>query len=202
MKTRVKTNTVTVIIGLLLVFALTVTVKAENTENVKVIMLSGKKVLLKVQNPARQNMQLEIKHNGSTLNLYSAKLPDEAVYAKVYDLSQLPEGKYKVALQLNNKVFEKEVSLSNEGSRLVSETTYYLPSFHQQDGNLLVSYPNPMKGSVSVTFYKENDGFFSDKPASPSVFQRNYILTNLEPGPYSVELSSDNETYSYYFDVK
>ena len=52
MKTRVKTNAVAVMVVLLLFFALTVTVKAGNTEDVRVVMLSGKKVMLQVQNPS------------------------------------------------------------------------------------------------------------------------------------------------------
>ena len=88
MKTRVKTNAVAVMVVLLLFFALTVTVKAGNTEDVRVVMLSGKKVMLQVQNPSMQQMEINITDE-SNQYLYSSKLPMDAAFRKVYDLSNL-----------------------------------------------------------------------------------------------------------------
>ncbi len=102
MKTRVKTNAITAMMGLLLLVALTVNVKAGNTEDVKVIMLSGKKVMLQVQNPSMQQIKFNITDE-SNQNLYSANLPTDASYLKVYDLSNLPEGDYKVTITVKQQ---------------------------------------------------------------------------------------------------
>ena len=201
MKTRVKTNAVAVMMGLLLFFALTVSVKAGNTEDVKVIMLSGKKVMLQVQNPYMQQMEINITDE-SNQYLYSSKLPMDAAFRKVYDLSNLPEGNYKVLLQLSNKVLEKDVRIEGGKTAVINESTHYLPYFKKKDNNLMVNYLNTAKDKVSVSFYSNTDKFFSDKPDNATSFQRLYSLEKLEPGQYNIELTSGDKMYSYPFEVQ
>ena len=200
MKTRVKTK-ITAMMGLLLFVALTVNVKAGNTEDVKVIMLSGKKVMLQVQNPSMQQIKFNITDE-SNQNLYSASLPEKESYLKVYDLSNLPEGDYKLTLELNNKVLEKDVRLKGDNSSIISEATHYLPYFNKKDNDLLVSYLNTTNKNVSVSFYRNADLFFSDTPEKRMNIQCSYNLKNLQPGQYTVELSSSDKMYSYAFEVQ
>ena len=201
MKTRVKTNVITVMMGLLLLVALTVTVKAGNTEDVRVVMLSGKKVMLKVQNPSMQQIKINITDQ-TNQNLYSASLPEKEAFLKVYDLSKLPEGDYKLTLELNNKVLEKDVRIKGNESSIISEATQYLPYFSKKDNDLLVSYLNTGSNKVSVSFSNNANQFFTDTPEKQVSIQRSYSLKNLEPGQYTVELSSGDKLYSYAFEVQ
>jgi hypothetical protein len=199
MKTKANSIRLLVLTGLFFVFGFTA--KAENSENVRLVMLQNKKVLLEANNLQNQPLSIEISNSITNDMVYSAVIKNNALYKKYYNLSSLPEGNYTFTIKLDNEVFVKEIQL-NALPLLLSETSYYEPVFLDENNSLVVNFINPDKENIIVSFKRDYDSFFKDEPGNLHSFSRKYNLKKLEPGEYQVELLSGDKQYIHYVNVK
>ena len=200
MKTKVRLTGLLAIAGV--IFACSQGAKAENPEYVNLLTYSNMKVAVMAQNPQKQSMSIEIINSSTSESVYSADLYSDAHFGRLYNLSNLPEGSYTVSFRINDRVYEKELLLQGSRPELLTETKYSLPAFHQDANNLTVTVSNPKEKDVRISFWKDSESFFTDKPDHTGSFKRNYNLKNLDPGLYSVEVLAGNEDYSHSFEIK
>ena len=201
MKTKINFKGILVAASMFFVFVLSS--EAKNNEDVRVIFMSEKKAFIFITNPEKQSATINIQDLNSYQNLYSDRLSHDKIYRAVYDLSGLPDGKYKLIVDFGKKTIEKEIELSEKGSGITNELVYFEPVFSNDNNKLKIEYQNPLKEVVSVSFTDGDKSFFTDNlPDGLGSFVRSYNLEKLQSGSYSVELSSGNKNYYYSFDVK
>jgi hypothetical protein len=199
MKAKVNSTRWLVLAGMLLTVG--ISAKGESSENVSMIMLQNKKVLIETNNPEKQQVSIKIVDNATEETVYASKLDNNAFTRKYFDLSNLPHGVYTVDVKMDNRIFEKEIQLSSAGEVLLNEKIYYEPVFAFDRKSMEVTFSNPNKESVEVAFRKGNEYFFTDEPGRHGAFSRKYNLKNLERGDYLIELSSGGKYYSKPFFV-
>jgi hypothetical protein len=186
-----------------LYFGFMFSANAALNEQVKIYLLPQKKVLLVVSNPALKKANLVITEGESHQSLYTERVRKDSVYRRVFDLSSLPEGRYTLSVDFNQKVFEKELELMDDRTALINESVSYPPVFNAKNNLLTISYKNPLREDVSVSFLDGYTSFFTDVVSGDlKAFQRAYNLMYLEPGSYEVELVSGNKNYTYSFVVR
>jgi hypothetical protein len=185
-----------------LLVTLSSSIWAENTEYVKVSVIPGKKVLIHVYNLQKQPLSIEIMDSETSFKVYTSEQPGESVSRKVYNLSNLPAGNYTIGIKFGNKVFEKEVQINDYICILLDEKEFIVPEFEIEDKNLLITFPGSENEKVDVSFLNDSEMFFKDEAVNWKVSKRKYNLAELLPGDYKVVLSSDDKSYSYYFDLK
>ncbi|HJX72007.1 MAG TPA: hypothetical protein VJ346_08650 [Bacteroidales bacterium] len=117
MKTKANLKRLLVVAGMFFVFVFSL--KAENNENVRIIMMSQKRAMLLVSNPEKQKATLNIIEITTDQNLYSGRITKDLAYRVIFDLSNLPDGKYKFKVDFNNKTFEKEIALAGDESNII-----------------------------------------------------------------------------------
>jgi hypothetical protein len=200
MKTKVNLIRLLLIAGVVLCSGMEVF--AQGPENVSLVALTDKRVVLLARNPGQQPMSVEIANSSTGEIVYNANLLQESSYAKIYNLSNLPEGGYKVSFRIDRRVYEKELLLQDSKPVLLTETKYNLPEFYQDADQLSLTLDNPDLRKVKVSFRKDAESFFTDEPEYKGSFKRNYNLKNLDPGVYSVDVVSGDNSFSHNFEVK
>lgn len=199
MKAKVNSTRWLVLTGML--FTLGISARGGGSENVSMVMLQNKKVLIETRNPLKQQVSIKITDNSTAETIYAAQSDNDAFTRKTYDLSNLPNGVYTVDIKMDNRIFEKEIQLSSAGEVLLNEAIYYEPVFEFDRRSMMVTFSNPNKENVVVDFRKGNESFFTDEPGNHGAFSRKYNLKNLDRGDYVIGLSSGGKYYTQPFFV-
>jgi hypothetical protein len=161
-----------------------------------------KKVALRIANAPRESINLTLKMSATGEVLYEKKLSKDSAYIKVFDLSNLPEGMYNLAVETENKVYEQDLGINAESCILFAKNQYYKPVFNNENGNLFITYPNPEQDNISVIFQNSLGSFFTDETEKSRFFKKKYSLKMLEPGDYQVDLVAGENNFNYSFEVR
>ena len=199
MKAKVNSTRWLALAGMLFTFG--ISARVQGSENVSMVLLQNKKVLIETRNPLKQQVSIKITDNSTSETVYASQTDDDAFTRKTYDLSNLPNGVYTVDVKMDNRIFEKEIQLSSAGEALLNEKIYYEPVFAFDRRSMEVTFLNPNKESVVVDFHKGNESFFTDEPGNHGAFSRKYDLSNLDRGDYVIGFSSGGKHYSKSFFV-
>jgi hypothetical protein len=200
MKTKVRL--IRLMSAALVILAIGFGAKAENPENVNLVTLPNNRVAVSAENPQKKPMFIEFVNSLTSESVYYGKLSNDEHIEKFFDLSNLPEGLYTISTSVGNMVYEKQISLQESKTLLLAETKYAIPAFYHNDRNLKVTVFNPRNEDVDISFWKDSESFFSDKPKVKGTFERSYNLKNLDPGVYSVEVTTGGKYYSHSFEIR
>jgi hypothetical protein len=169
----------------------------------KFTLLPNAKVLLESKMKMKTLAKLEITDMSTDELIYSEKLPYfSALDTKTYNLSELPSGEYAMRVKYNNMVYEKDIELDNGQASVFKETVYAKPKFNYDGNKLVIGYTNMDRTPVSVSFYYYSSDFFTDKINTLNNFTRTYDLSRLDPGDYTVGLTTGEHQFYYYFIVR
>ena len=132
-------------------------------------------------------------------------VPVGAAFAKVFNLSQLPAGRYELFVGSTNKevvqpliVTEADVVL-NEGQR----REYFAPTALLRDRNLDLNwFSSRIAGQVEVVIL-DNAGTPIFRDAIKNVFrlERRYRLEHLPRGQYTLRITTPHKTYYQALDL-
>jgi hypothetical protein len=199
MKSKVKFS---IAFSAALVFGSIVSAATGVHETVNVKNLKDQRMLISIQNPSEQSVSLQLVSEANGEIVYRATLQDKNQYSAVYNLSELPEGRYTLLCYIANRIYEKDLILGSAGGEVMAETSYLAPKFYQDGKNLTVTVFNPKGNDVSVSFWKGSESIFADSPKADGAFKRLYDLDKLEPGQYTVSVATATGSYQYAMDLK
>ena len=176
---------------------------ADFPESVTTTMLDDQRFELEARNPLKVEMTMHLSNSQTGEIVYDQDIPNTDRYHVLYNLKNLPDGMYTLKYTIDKRIYEKEILLKDFEVQLLAETVYQAPAFyHDEDKGLFVTVFNPRKEAVSVSFWKGAERFFTDKPGNFSSLRRQYSLSYLEPGEYSVNVNAGDESYTYQLQVK
>jgi P pilus assembly chaperone PapD len=199
MKSKVKFS---IAISAALLFSSLVNAATGAHETVTVKNLKDQRMLVTIQNPSEQSISLQLSSGTDGEILYKSTIKAKDQYNAVYNLSELPEGRYTLICSIANRIYEKDIILGAYNSEVMAETSYLAPVFHQDGKNLTVTVFNPKDNDVSVSFWKGSESIFADSPKSDRSFKRLYSLDKLEPGQYTVDVATAAGSYQYAMELK
>ena len=111
MKTNALIIKTTVIALMVILSAVSVGARDFNTL-VKVYSLSEKKALVRLINPEFSTLKISISNENGEVNTYNEKVKD-VNYVKVFNLSLLEDGKYKMVIETPNDKVVKYIEVKN-----------------------------------------------------------------------------------------
>ena len=140
---------------------------------------------------------------GQTLYNESIKAHEE--YKKVLNLSTLPTGEYRLELEYPTKIQVMPISIERGSIELHQTETSELfkPFVRQKDSkvsiNMFNTQQNPLKVRVA-----DADGqlIYQDTLDSDLIIGKQYDLSELDPGDYTVNLYTQSRVFSHFIMIK
>lgn len=118
---------------------------------------------------------------------------------KIYDLSQLPNGKYEIKLTTMYQHSVMDFYLQNNQVKTgKSETKFFaVPVIITGDRYFDIKFNSPKLANLKIELLTwDGNSVFKDEPTGVVSLSRRYKLSKLEQGKYMIKVST--EDYSYY----
>lgn len=137
--------------------------------------------------------------------LLSQETNGQPAFAKVFNLSQLPEGEYFLTVSTSLTETVQPLTLNETGVLFDSgkKREFFKPVIRVAEGYVDVSLFNGRIGDVSVRIFDhKNEMVFQEKLDNVLVVEKRYRLSQLPWGNYSIEVATPSKTYYKAFDVR
>lgn len=162
-------------------------------------LTSDNKARVGIINTSTHNLSLEITSKSGAV-YFETSTKSGTNYFKLLDLSKMPDDEYVIRLKgLPQEITRRFVK--NNGK--VSLKIQLKPVFKIIDNEkLLIYYSNSNQKPVNITFNQQNDRIFETLDIKDAVISITYSLKNLPKGSYTVNVSTEDETFKYELTVK
>ena len=195
-------NTISKVTMLFAFVAFANTLMATGNLKVNIVPMTAEKAVVEISSAAASNFQISISNNQGEVVYYNETDEESSDYRKVFDFSDLDNGKYKLSVTIENQTTERLFSINNKNLAVGMEKNSMKPFFSYKDDILKLSYLNFSEKSMNLDLYNGNDLVYSHKIDNQFAVNKGFNLSKLEKGNYSVVLSADDKTYSYHVNVE
>jgi len=178
------------------------TLMATGNLKVNIVLMTAKKAVVEISSAAASNFQISISNNQGEVVYYNETDEESSDYRKVFDFSDLDNGKYKLSVTIENQTTERLFSINNKNLAVGMEKNSMKPFFSYKDDILKLSYLNFSEKSMNLDLYNGNDLVYSHKIDNQFAVNKGFDLSKLDKGNYSVVLSADDKTYTYNVNVE
>jgi hypothetical protein len=138
--------------------------------------------------------------NGSTI--YTQQIKNTGNYSSVFDLSQLPEGKYTTELEKDFEIIIKSFSVVSGKVSFESEKKIFKPVIRIENNLVLIAHINFEKTPININLYYNNELILSEEAINTeAILKRVYRLSNEEKGNYSIIVHSGDRHYTKKFTI-
>lgn len=144
-----------------------------------------------------------IVYDGTDRIVYNDRIPAGSNFEDQFDFSGVEEGTYRLVKQLDDINFIRNIKVQENGV-VISESLYsFTPRFEQDEKLLSVKFMNLPETQVRVKITDSWETIFEDSyQETASNYTRNYDLQSFPRGTYTFQLMSDQEEFSYKFEVE
>jgi len=153
-----------------------------------------KKIVLKLSNLS-ESTQLVIKDKNG-YNFYSETINKNGVYSKVFDLTTLPDGNYKVELDGEIKIVTFPISIINNKIKTsdLIKTEIFKPIIHESGSKVYVSKKNPNNTPLHITILNSDNALVYEETLNGDA-KLYRVYDFLKSGDYQISIISDEKTY-------
>ena len=152
-----------------------------------------RKAVIRVMTLSENNTAvLKIKDEDGRV-MHRELLRGNTMYAKRYDLSNLPDGAYVVEVTSDQGVSQEALNLK-AGS---SEVAYFKPAVQVEPEMIKVMFKNSIASPVALKLYDAQGRIlFQESVPSQEQFAKGLDVSRLGAGQYSLSIVGNNYTYS------
>lgn len=139
------------------------------------------------------------------VQLWSETVTGATTFYKQFNLTQLPDGDYKIIMTDGDVEYTQALKKSINKVYVVSTSavSFLKPTTTLKNENLKVTFPEGATKLKSVSFQGEKGvAFFTDEVNYKEDFARAYNLNKLARGTYTVILKTDQDTYYKEVELK
>jgi hypothetical protein len=169
---------------------------------VNIIPLSSEKAVVAISSLTNSNLKISVTDDMGRLVYFKETTDPGANYRKVYNFSDLEEGKYNLSVVSDNLTTERQFEISNKTITVGEEKTMLEPFFTYEDGYLKFSYLNFNKENVSLYFFDKNELVYSKKIGRDFNVNSALNLSKLREGNYVAILAAGGKEYKYPIDIR
>lgn len=169
---------------------------------VNIIPLSSEKAVVAISSLTDSNLKISVTDDIGRLVYYKETTDPSANYRKVYNFSDLEDGKYNLSVVSDNLTTERQFEISNKTITVGEEKTMLEPFFSYEDGYLKFSYLNFNKENVSLYFFDKNELVYSKKIGRDFKVNSALNLSKLKEGNYVAILAAGGKEYKYPIDIR
>ena len=162
---------------------------ASNNPKMDIKTLGKNKNVLSFQSEAAFPVEITFRYEGDEiLYQWQSKTPVEKL-TKVFDLTELTEGKYNVCLNYGEYSISRELKVTGEGIIVGPEIRSNKPYFYYKDDLLKLSFLNASQKEVYFKVYQNNELINQIYMGTNLNMQKMFSLADLNEGEYDVVLS-------------
>lgn len=160
--------------------------------------LNSEKAVVDISSLSNCNFSLTVANEDNNIVYYKEDSDPSANYSKVFDFSNLEDGKYKLVVVADKMVAERTFLKHLGNIEVGEETTTLEPFFSYKDGLLKCTYLNFMNDNLHVSLYNTNDErIYTKKIGRNFNILEGFDLSKLEPGNYRAVLSAGNKAFAF-----
>ncbi len=178
------------------------TLMATGNLKVNIVPMTAEKAVVEISSADASNFEISISDNSGEVVYYKKTDEERSNYQKVFDFSDLDNGKYKLSVTVDNQTTERLFEIKNKNIVVGKEKNSVKPFFAYKDGILKLSYLNFSEKNMNLDFYSGNELVYSHKIDNQFAVNKGFDLSKLDKGNYSVVLSADDKTYTYNVNVE
>lgn len=137
--------------------------------------------------------------------LLSEKVKETSSFGKIFDLKNLPEGKYNIRINTQTRLTIQPLTFT--ATEIVIDAkkrkVIFHPVIRQSENFLDISWLAGRIASVNVTI-QNNEGatIFEDKVKNVIKVEKRYNVAQLQEGSYTVKVETPYDTYTQYLNIK
>lgn len=162
-----------------------------------VVPLTPDRAVVSILNNGEAMFELSITADNGELVYYKQSAKPLNTYQKVFDFSQLANGKYTLALKVNDTRLSKDFEVASKGIVVGESKMHFDPYFSYADNVLKLSYLNFDNETLTLNIYDDNGLVYKSKIGKDFNIVSGYDLSALGEGTYNVVLSSMKNEFSY-----
>jgi hypothetical protein len=151
---------------------------------------------------AKIGHKLTIKDENGT-KLHTEIVSKEGKLNKVFNLSNLEDGKYTVELNKDYEIIVK--TLEVKGNKVIynkaSKKTIFKPVVRNKENLLMISKIAFDNKPIKIALYFEGNVIFSETVKNKTIVNRTYKLDTKETGNYKAIIYSNNRSYVHSFKI-
>lgn len=154
---------------------------------------------LHVQVPETYNLSVFITdENGTTV--YTDYLEARSSPGKLYNLSNLKDGKYAITTEAAHQTIIKYFHIKDGEIVSSDKLRDFEPYFSKKNNKLIINYLNESMQDISLTIEDDYRIFLEEKSDNKLAYGKLINTENMPSGYYTVTLEAGENIYKYYFD--
>ena len=178
-------------------FAIAAIASAVEKPKMNVIPLSADRAIVAITNENAAYFELSIQAEDGSMVYYKQSNKPLTDYQKVFDFTNLVDGKYVLNLKVNDTQLARNFEIAHKGISVGDSKMTFDPYFDYKDNVLKFSYLNFDKKNLNFAIYSNGNLVYKSKLGNDFAVSSGYDLSKLESGEYTVILSSLNDEYAF-----
>ncbi len=177
--------------------AVAITATAVERPEVSLIPVDNEKAILSVKNENAAYFELGIYTLYGEMVYYKRTNEQLKDYRRVYDFTNLAQGKYLLSLKVNDTKVTKDFEVTGTGIKVGQNKVSYDPYFNFENNELKFSYLNFDQENLKLLIYSNNGLVYEKNLGKEFNVITGFDLSKLENGSYSIILNSPDKEFSY-----
>ena len=167
------------------------------------IKITGVKTITLVLNDINNQIKIQLKDKAG-FTLYKEALTGVDTYAKLYNVSALPDGTYYFELDYGMRI--KFLPINIKGGQVYqdvqNERELFKPTLLMKNSQLSISLFSPAMKALHIGIFDDAGNLVhQDNLKGELSLGKRYDLSKLLRGTYRVTLTSDGRSYNHYVEI-
>ena len=143
--------------------------------------------------------QFEVSIHAANGDMVYYKMTEKPLvnYQKIFDFKNLENGYYEIKLKIKDTSVSRNFRVSNDEISFGESQLKFDPYFELKNNILKFSYLNFEKEKMDFKIYKQKEMIYKAKLGSDIAISSGYDLSKLDPGNYTIVLSSWKDEFEY-----
>jgi len=159
--------------------------------------ISGDRAVMSISSLTNSSYEIAVTDEKNRIVFFQEISEPNPNYRKVYDFSDLDEGKYTLTVKSDDLSCEREFEKNRNSIIIGKEKTSLKPYFGYDNGLLRCSYMNFEKENLTLYLFEKNQLIYSKNIGRDFNVREALNLAKLTTGDYQVVLATENKEYNY-----
>lgn len=187
-------------IGTFVLALATLIATAAEKPRLDIYPISAEKAVVSLMNETPARLEVTVKSERGMIVYYKQTMKSNGDYRKIYDFSNLENGKYELSFKVNTTVVKRNLEINNGTIMVGASELRYDPFFKLEGDVLKLSYLNFDQNNLRLVFMKDREVVYESTLGREFNTVRGFDLSKLQRGSYDVVLAGGNNDFYYTFE--
>jgi hypothetical protein len=158
------------------------------------------KLLLELSNKAPEQIDFYVLNNRDQ-KFFKTNISGTSEFSEVIDLSELENGRYTLVTQLANQKYNQVIKVKNNMIEEIDSYYSFEPVYKLENNSLYVHHIDDRSEIVQVRIENQFGEQFEEEFFFEDVFSKAFKLDYLTEGYYTLNLSTERDSFTFEFEV-